>query len=762
MDKRPPREPRWVVFSDRQKNAAYAGPDSDVPLKTHGLMDAFYVIGQRGDYLHLMKYNPKVVLRKWRRRIANWKEMQEGGWVSRSQLLLSRRAFADPRSQYHTKFVTAISSQYTEVFSHPKRYFEGSEIKVYGAPDFTSTVTGKIPVSSILYAYKASVDEKFMLVGKSSQLSPDSAQVEVLGWVPQCLLYRWGQRSFWQPLEPPVTPIRGKCAPTITQALVLAAATDSAETVARIGLPDSLLNGSPLFLQTLFPHYTVVRDTLAARSALRTGILTNVFDRRRNKVYNVGGSTISYAQLLQIKKKTRHLNLVFVVDGGEGREATILQPLLSVVQTIKLKLDSMLYFKQVRYAAVIPGDRQNPCLGETQLPLTTDYVTLINFFQDKRQRSLRCPPEQTRDVFSHLKDAAELLRDAKNETNIIVVIGSTSGSTGTNMSWNSVIQKLTPVKPRLIILQARSGESEPYNNFVIDAKTIVFQLAHQVSRLKKDILINPQDIKAENLFKIETHHFQSFSLDYPKNSMWQSMVLFPNKLQKLSPVVMNQYLDTLVSQVHTDNTNIITSLETVFNSYVGNVYTHVDKRFKYHFGDYTDALPEGMVRNLYADLDFFALPALLPFTSADGSLLGNSGVFVGTDELQSLSLNFSWLGAPWQQKASLSRRQAYVQLRKSIKAYRKQKRLPINRKAKRLTLLEVTGLFTDYAPETSQWSQYTLRHLKQKKKMPVADYRLVTKIWSDYHTKLKSYYSDTEIVKYRSLNKDYYWIPYRF
>jgi hypothetical protein len=71
------------------------------------------------------------------------------------------------------------------------------------------------------------------------------------------------------------------------------------------------------------------------------------------------------------------------------------------------------------------------------------------------------------------------------------------------------------------------------------------------------------------------------------------MVLFPNKLQKLSPVVMNQYLDTLVSQVHTDNTNIITSLETVFNSYVGNVYTHVDKRFKYHFGNYTDTYNSG-------------------------------------------------------------------------------------------------------------------------------------------------------------------------
>jgi hypothetical protein len=103
-----------------------------------------------------------------------------------------------------------------------------------------------------------------------------------------------------------------------------------------------------------------------------------------------------------------------------------------------------------------------------------------------------------------------------------------------------------------------------------------------------------------------------------------------------------------------------------------------------------------------------------------------------------------------------------VQLRKSIKAYRKQKVLPTDRKAKHLTLSEVTGLFTDYAPEMSQWSQYTLRHLKQKKKMSEADYRLITKMWSDYHTKLKSYYNDADIVKYRSLNKDYYWIPYRF
>ena len=287
-------------------------------------------------------------------------------------------------------------------------------------------------------------------------------------------------------------------------------------------------------------------------------------------------------------------------------------------------------------------------------------------------------------------------------------------------------------------------------------------MANQVSRLKKEILIDPQDVKAENLFKIESHHFQSFSLDYPKNSMWQSMVLFPNKLQKLSPVVMNPYLDTLMSQIHTDNTNVVASLETIFNSYVGNVYTHVDKRFKYHFGDYTDALPEGMVRNLYADLDFFALPTLLPYTSADGKLLGSCGVFVGTDELQSLSLNFGWLGTPWQQQASLSRRQAYVQLRKSIKAYRKQKMLPIDRKAKRLTLSEVTGLFTDYSPEMSQWNQYTLRHLKQTKKMSETDYRLITKMWADYHTKLKSYYNDAEIVKYRSLNKEYYWIPHRF
>jgi hypothetical protein len=713
-----------------------------------------------------MKFNPKVVLRKYLRLVSNWKEMEDAGWVHRSQLLLSRSCFADQKSKHNAKFITAVTTNYPEVFTNPKRYFEGNQFKIYGAPDFTSTVTSKLPASSIVYAYKSSDDKKFILIGKSSQLSADSAKSELIGWIPSCLLYHWGERSFWRPFYKNTiseASNRGIKAKSADQIDIIATPSDSAQVVANIGLEDNLLNVVPTFFQTLFPNYAVNEDTLSGRYEMRTGMLTNIFDRGKNKVYNVGGSTISYAKLLQIKKKARNLNLIFVVDAvNDSRDAAALQPLLSVLQNIQIRLDSFSYFRQVRYGAVFLKERGNSCLGENKLPLTNDYVSLVNFFQDKLNRSLRCSVNEKQTVFEALPDAADLLRNTDNETNIIVVIGATSSNDSDRDNWRYVVNQLTNVKPRLIVLQTHSGHSENYNNFVIDAKNIVLQLSNNVSAWKKGLLTNPKDVKPENLFKIESDDFQSFYLDFPRNSMWQSMVLFPNKLQSLSPISVNQYLDTLLSQVQVDNNRVISSLETIFNSYVGNIYTHVDKRLKYHFGTYTEALPELFIRNMHSDLDLFALPATLPYTLPDSTVYGKRGVFVSMDELESLLFYFGRLSIPWQKQSIMSRRQAYVHLRKEITRYQKQKRLSFGKKAKRLTLLEITRLFTDYDTETPQLSKYTLRYLKKKKKMPSKDYYTIIKIWADYYNKLKSYYNDTDIVKQRSVSKDYYWLPYTF
>jgi len=760
------RDKRWLVFSDREKNIAYAEPGSDIKLKMHGLIDAFYVVGKRGDYLHLMKYNPKVVLRKYLRRVSNWKEMEDAGWVHRSQLLLSRSAYINQKTKHNAKFITAITANYPEVFGNPKRYFDGKELKIYGAPDFTSTVTNKLPTSAIVYAYKTSDDKKFVLVGKSSQISADSGKAELIGWVPSCLLYHWGERSFWQPFYKNTISKKGsqiEKAKSGENIDFIATPSDSAKTVAQIGLEDNLLNVAPRFFQMLYPSYSVKEDTTTGNFMLRTGMLTNVFDRNKNKVYNVGGSTIPYAKLLQLKAKTSNLNLVFVVDAvTDSRDASALQPLLSVLQNIQIHLDSFSYFRKIRYGAVFLKDIGNTCMGENKFPLTNNYVSLVNFFQDKLKKSLNCPQFYKQAVFDGLTDAAHLLRNTENETNIIVVIGATSSNDSDRDNWRYVVSQLTNVKPRLIVLQTKSGQSQDYNNFVIDAKNIVLQLANNVSTAKKGLLTNPKDVKPENQFKIETSDFQSFYLDYPKNSMWQSIVLFPNKLQSLSPISVNQYLDTLLSQLQVDNNRIISSLETIFNSYVGNIYTHVDKRLKHYFGPYTETLPEVFIRNMHADLDIFALPAKMPYALPDSTVYGKKGVLVATDELESLLFYFGRLNIPWQKQSTMSRRQSYLHLRKEITGYQKQKKIVFGKKPKRLTLSQITQLFIDYHTDTPQLEEYTLRYLKKKKKMPDKDYYTVIKVWADYYTKLKSYYNDPEIIKQRSLNKDYYWIPYNF
>ncbi len=45
----------WIVFSDRDSNYTYANPEASTKLKMMLCLEDFYVVEEKGDYVHIYK-----------------------------------------------------------------------------------------------------------------------------------------------------------------------------------------------------------------------------------------------------------------------------------------------------------------------------------------------------------------------------------------------------------------------------------------------------------------------------------------------------------------------------------------------------------------------------------------------------------------------------------------------------------------------------------------------------------------------------------
>ena len=161
-----------------------------------------------------------------------------------------------------------------------------------------------------------------------------------------------------------------------------------------------------------------------------------------------------------------------------------------------------------------------------------------------------------------------------------------------------VINALTQAQARLIMFQTSARSADTYNDFVLLSENVVANTAKNIAELKKQKIINQNDVLTKNNFSLVEGDEGFFSLNYPKQSMSQGFVIFPKKGDIATPGYLKKSVDSLIAQVTLDNETLDKSLNDYFHSSVGAGRTDVELKYKYLYPSLTNPVPAGIAAQL--------------------------------------------------------------------------------------------------------------------------------------------------------------------
>lgn len=566
---------QWLVISDRNNNITYKSPASKLQLKTLNFLDLCYVIGKKRGYLQLVKYSPKLFKKPKQRFISDRKSAEYLGWVPENKLLLWRTALKERQTGDYVKAVTCIKNE--EAINQFTDYSAGNDsLHVFASPSIKDTLAVKAALEDIFYIYKKSDDGQHYLIGTAPQPTTENIKDIIKGWISKDYVQCWGSRLGLF--------IKPNINDNLDSLSFYEDSTNAAQSFIPINNPfhthytKTITNKK---LENIFPvkDFELIDNSSAI---IKTGILTYALDHNDNSVINILGHLIKYNQYKQIVSGQQKTNIVFVVDGGK-ENGKYMPNVMTIIQNLEVFFDTLKITKDYKYGVVIYKDNLGgACTNKETLPLTNDYSSVIHFLQKSQEEVTQCNDDSiTQAMFLGAIKACQLLKDHKDENNIVILIGG-PGNNNIGYGYTETITNLSYVNARMLIFQTHSLAHPTYNDFVIQSKNLVLQSAINLSELKKEKLVDFNDVLAEPLFSLVTGDSGIYYLDYPTKSMIPGYVLFPSRGNIMKPVFLERCLDSLMKKIDKDNNIITTSLDRFFTT-VGIRNTKILAPYQFHY-----------------------------------------------------------------------------------------------------------------------------------------------------------------------------------
>lgn len=556
----------WIVFSDQPGNMSYQSATGKNEMKELQFMDAFLVVGKKGDWLKVVQYDPAQIKSRGRR-LGDRKSAVYCGWVNKKDLLLTRSSVTDLATGLKNKQITVLSD--TLPLKAPEKYFINDSLLTFENTDLSKPYT-KIPIHQLVFPLKQSEDRGKTLIARKSYISPDSLSTEICGWVSNEVIRNIGQQLHIDVRSLPDSTLWFKNkAETDTLNFRRAQLTHSRE-LARIARP---LAYSPVtsYSQT----DTVIR--------FKTGAFMPVIDKRENFVLNVNGNRIYYNQFKKIEKDLQKINVVFVVEGNELAVKQFPE-LVNVIQGLQplfadtndgfdYKFGSVLSFNEKGNNNVI------------EVPLTNDYMEVLDYLSAKSNNVKELVPTSWKGSWNTLRTAVNLFKDHKKESNLVILIGET----GNNSEWadSTLVNRMAEYNCRILGFQLFGGNPDKFNNFVLQVENMIDNYAAKISRQKREIIVYADQLRKYHEYREVNKNV--YCLDFPDRSMTQGWVVFPQKQENLPLEGLASSVDTLLQQVKADNRLLTQSLYKAFDE-VGNFRNREDSTLV----DYFQMQPSGI------------------------------------------------------------------------------------------------------------------------------------------------------------------------
>ncbi|MCD8031653.1 MAG: hypothetical protein LUF85_12750 [Bacteroides sp.] len=504
----------WVVYSDRQGNVATMEPGGALPQQELGFMEPMLVIGRKGDYYKLIKYDP-VVLKNLR--LVKHKEAEFYGWLHKDLLLLFNNSLTEIRNGIKLKSLTALTD--CEMILEAEKHFSHDSIRVYSDPKL-ETAFGSVAPGHIVYELKSSDAGDRILLARKTGLTPEGVEEQVVGWVDASLVVPFGQRL------------------ALSQPPDVSAGTFVPESSGTRLLP---LSHSPVSLSPmLFAHRT---DTALLFRTLDT---RELIDHSNNRIYNVNGQAITLEQSREIAARLRKVNVIF--SFAPSTHVIWQLPILSnAVQNLKPVFEVSAGDFDYRFAATIGGKTISP---------GRDY---LSFSEQVIEACQSVTPGDSAVFVKTLEDALRLASGEPEATNLIVLVGEHSSLKKLPAHlYSGLIRN----NCRLMSYQVYADNEDSYNNFVLQSLELIEGYAAFYRKSKQEILVYSDQIRRTDVFLEGAKNV--YALDFPVRSMSQGMVVFPEKRRFAETELFIAGVDSMVRQIERDNLTLISSLDKAF------------------------------------------------------------------------------------------------------------------------------------------------------------------------------------------------------
>ncbi|CAM4072378.1 hypothetical protein SAMN06265348_102280 [Pedobacter westerhofensis] len=534
----------WVVFSDRDENYTTTAPGGSLIMKKLNFMEPFYVSKEENGYVKLIKYKAGMIRG---RKINDKKSAISYGWIPVSKLLLWQRSYSNQKSGYPEKSIAIINGNLPLVQS--KFYYDNTDSAyVYTTPELKKKAT-KVRLHEINYIFKKSEDGKKYLIGNEDQLVADSARKSIYGWIAADAVHSWGDRLY--------------IAPAATDSFDLS---DSLSVMLSGAHTDPLLDVNDLILRS-----APVMDDEGGNYTI--GVASDVYKKKDNKIITISGAALTYPNYLALRKNIHKINVIFVVDGGTPM-TKYFAGLTNTIQSFENIFNEYGRGNKLSYGAVVyRGESCCSATGVTATPaLSTDYRKLMAYLTDEAKITERCESKvANQPVYDGVRAGLNLLKKHTNETNLIVLVGTT-GNANSSYQLNQLVDEFVAADARLLAIQMYSDYDQSFNNFVLQSKKLVSESAVYAAKRKRRFLVKGEGLNDTQAYNTSQLDSISYYLDYPKNSLIQGGVVFPTKGSVNSNESMNIAMRRFIKETDMDISNQISSLDSAFR------LTGIDRR----------------------------------------------------------------------------------------------------------------------------------------------------------------------------------------
>jgi len=532
----------WIVCSDRDNNPTYEKPGGAGEKKNvMSFMETFYVTEEKGEYLHLYKWEEGVRdLSKGNKLNGKAKDY---GWAPKDKLLLWLNCLVTPKQL--SKKVLPIVKMST-INKNMKDYIdESNQLKIFSDPALTKQNANAIKMFQFLFIYKEV--GKNILVGIGNKTNFNRAKYDLLGWIDSDIVQEWSDRVCLEP-NWDIDAVNERKQKSVKASLFTKPTSVTAWQSSGFSPQSPIWDEeaySTVRKEPEWKRFPILEDE---NGIVKTGYVTGIINSAGQEIITKDEAANAVKKANEKMISLRQINIIFVIDAGSGMTEYLTSVTDAINKILAIRLDNKSSNK-IKYGAVVYRDYGDEnCsqdLSYAKIDLTPNASSVIEFLNS--QKTISGCKKGNKSVNKGLYQALRMLsvNGKQDESNYVVMIGG-AGESRPNPKYSNenIINMLVNAKANLLVFQAINGLSDEYTFFTPTFKYIIKEAS---ARSTKKSVIGTKFEKDFSNPRFNTEKENIYFTDYPNTSGLNATIAFPEKSSSLSSDVIVYQMDSLLN-----------------------------------------------------------------------------------------------------------------------------------------------------------------------------------------------------------------------